>query len=209
MWNVLLSILTHLGMTSKFGSPQQLKHMLANYGKCAGLKCKKPKGVDNEECESSKHDSKKGASRKDQAEMPSFPDGDDYADESTSLFTNHLEHQESEMYTMTRICPKEDLMRIICVCLCESLLTLPKEVKSLRGRISKLESIIQVITLKTNRVEKEESLNKFGPLIEDLLKSTSEDEPDIKDRMLMDMFLVFSCLLIPLANQYTEIFLSI
>ncbi|GJT38341.1 hypothetical protein Tco_0938206 [Tanacetum coccineum] len=48
--------------------------------------------------------------------------------------------------------------------LCESLLTLPKEVKSLRGRIFKLESIIQiilyqkllVITLKTNRVEKEE-----------------------------------------------------
>nr|GEV49038.1 potassium channel KAT3-like [Tanacetum cinerariifolium] len=65
--------------------------------------------------------------------------------------------------------------------LCESLLTLPKEVKSLRGRIFKLKSIIHVITLKTNRVEKEESLNKFGPQIEDLLKSTSEDEPDIKD----------------------------
>ncbi|GJU68158.1 phospholipase-like protein [Tanacetum coccineum] len=65
--------------------------------------------------------------------------------------------------------------------LCESLLTLPKEVKSLRGRICKLESIIQVITLKTNRVEKEESLNKFGPQIEDLLKSTSEDELYIKD----------------------------
>nr|GEW64468.1 ribonuclease H-like domain-containing protein [Tanacetum cinerariifolium] len=54
--------------------------------------------------------------------------------------------------------------------LCEILLTLSKEVKSLRGRIFKLESIIQ-----------EESLNKFGPQIEDLLKSTSEDEPDIKD----------------------------
>ncbi|GJU71996.1 phospholipase-like protein [Tanacetum coccineum] len=65
--------------------------------------------------------------------------------------------------------------------LCESLLTLPKEVKSLRGRIFKLESIIQVITLKTNRDEKEESLNKFGLQIEDLLKSTSKDEPDIKD----------------------------
>ncbi|GJW56149.1 retrovirus-related pol polyprotein from transposon TNT 1-94 [Tanacetum coccineum] len=65
--------------------------------------------------------------------------------------------------------------------LCESLLTLPKEVKHLRGRISKLESIILVITLKTNRIEKDESLNKFGPQIEDLLKSTSEDEPYIKD----------------------------
>ncbi|GJR17101.1 phospholipase-like protein [Tanacetum coccineum] len=65
--------------------------------------------------------------------------------------------------------------------LCESLLKLPKEVKSLRGRIFKLESIIQVITLKTNRVEKKESLNKFGPQIKDLLKSTSEDEPDIRD----------------------------
>ncbi|GJR16753.1 hypothetical protein Tco_0965280 [Tanacetum coccineum] len=65
--------------------------------------------------------------------------------------------------------------------LCESLLTLSKEVKSLRGRVFKLESIIHVITLNTNRVEKEESLNKFGPQIEDLLKSTSEDEPDIID----------------------------
>nr|GEU35429.1 phospholipase-like protein [Tanacetum cinerariifolium] len=65
--------------------------------------------------------------------------------------------------------------------LCESLLTPLKEVKSLRGRIFKLESIIQVITLKTNRVKKEESLNKFGPQIEDLLKSTSEDEPNIID----------------------------
>ncbi|GJY40832.1 hypothetical protein Tco_0428102 [Tanacetum coccineum] len=36
-----------------------------------------------------------------EAEMPSFPDkdGDDYADESTSLFTNHLEHTESEFYS--------------------------------------------------------------------------------------------------------------
>nr|GEZ69388.1 phospholipase-like protein [Tanacetum cinerariifolium] len=63
--------------------------------------------------------------------------------------------------------------------LCESLLTLLKEVKSLRGRIFKLESIIQVITLKTNRVEKNESLNKICPQIENLLKSTSEDKPDI------------------------------
>nr|GFC03600.1 hypothetical protein [Tanacetum cinerariifolium] len=38
-----------------------------------------------------------------------------------------------------------------------------------------------MITLKTNRVEKEESLNKFGPQIGYLLKSTSEDESDIKD----------------------------
>ncbi|GJU35700.1 hypothetical protein Tco_1184054 [Tanacetum coccineum] len=71
--------------------------------------------------------------------------------------------------------------------LCESLLTLPKEVKRLIGRIFKLESIIQVITLKTNRVEKEESLNKFGPQIEYLLKSPSEDEPDIKDNISHDV----------------------
>ncbi|GJY84175.1 hypothetical protein Tco_0497551, partial [Tanacetum coccineum] len=44
-----------------------------------------------------------------------------------------------------------------------------------------------VITLKTNRVEKEESLNKFSPQIEDLLKSTSEDEPDIKDNTSQDV----------------------
>ncbi|GJX73367.1 phospholipase-like, aminotransferase-like mobile domain protein [Tanacetum coccineum] len=71
--------------------------------------------------------------------------------------------------------------------LCESLLTLPKEVKRLRGRIFKLESIIQVITLKTNRVELEESLKTFGPQIEFLLKSTSEDEPDIKDNTSQDV----------------------
>nr|GEV45023.1 putative reverse transcriptase domain-containing protein [Tanacetum cinerariifolium] len=44
-----------LGM--KFESQQQLKYMLANYGK-------KPKPVDNEECESSKQGSKKGVGRK-------------------------------------------------------------------------------------------------------------------------------------------------
>ncbi|GJY48945.1 RNA-directed DNA polymerase, eukaryota [Tanacetum coccineum] len=79
-----------LGM--RFESPQQLKHVLANYsvqhdyqlwymkndhnkilvfcgrdvseGKCVGLKGKKPKIVDNEECESSKQGSKKGDGRK-------------------------------------------------------------------------------------------------------------------------------------------------
>ncbi|GJT38995.1 phospholipase-like protein [Tanacetum coccineum] len=55
--------------------------------------------------------------------------------------------------------------------LCESLLTLPKEVKSLRGRIFKLESIIQMMIPKTNCVEKEETvLNGFCNL------SQSEDE---------------------------------
>nr|GEU65833.1 phospholipase-like, aminotransferase-like mobile domain protein [Tanacetum cinerariifolium] len=44
-----------------------------------------------------------------------------------------------------------------------------------------------VITCKTNRVEKEESLNKFDPQIEDLLKSTLEDEPDIKDNTSQDV----------------------
>ncbi|GJW21548.1 hypothetical protein Tco_0032170 [Tanacetum coccineum] len=79
-----------LGM--RFESPQQLKRMLANYGvqhgyqlwymqndhnkllvfygmdvsegKCAAFKGKKPKIVDNEECETSKHGSKKGDGRK-------------------------------------------------------------------------------------------------------------------------------------------------
>ncbi|GJS59793.1 hypothetical protein Tco_0654577 [Tanacetum coccineum] len=41
--------------------------------------------------------------------------------------------------------------------------------------------IDRVITLKTNRIEKDESLNKFVPQIEDLLKSISEDESGIKD----------------------------
>ncbi|GKE21408.1 hypothetical protein Tco_1432920 [Tanacetum coccineum] len=41
----------------RFKSPQQLKHMLVNYGK-------KSKIVDNEECESSRRDSKKGDGRK-------------------------------------------------------------------------------------------------------------------------------------------------
>nr|GFA11763.1 hypothetical protein [Tanacetum cinerariifolium] len=79
-----------LGM--RFESPQQLKHMLANYGvqhgyqlwymqndhnkllvfcgrdvsedKCVGLKGRKPKTVDNEECESSKQGSKNDDGRK-------------------------------------------------------------------------------------------------------------------------------------------------
>nr|GEV03022.1 hypothetical protein [Tanacetum cinerariifolium] len=79
-----------LGM--RFESPQQLKHMLANYGvqhgyqlwymqndhnkllafysrdvsqgKCVGLKGKKPKTVDDDECETSKQGSKKGDGRK-------------------------------------------------------------------------------------------------------------------------------------------------
>ncbi|GJY03569.1 hypothetical protein Tco_0369509 [Tanacetum coccineum] len=55
-----------------------------------------------------------------------------------------------------------------------------KEVKSLRGRIFRLESIIQVISLKSG-IEKEEGLKKFSPQIEDILESTSEDESDIKD----------------------------
>ncbi|GJW90737.1 hypothetical protein Tco_0168290 [Tanacetum coccineum] len=41
-----------------------------------------------------------------------------------------------------------------------------------------------VITLKTNCIEKDESLNIFVPQIEDFLKSTLEDEPDIKDIIL-------------------------
>nr|GEW05326.1 hypothetical protein [Tanacetum cinerariifolium] len=62
-----------LGMM--FESPQQLKHMLANYdvsqGKCAGLKVKKPKTVDDDECETSKQGSKKGNGRKALNEIPS------------------------------------------------------------------------------------------------------------------------------------------
>ncbi|GJV00398.1 hypothetical protein Tco_1329668 [Tanacetum coccineum] len=48
--------------------------------------------------------------------------------------------------------------------ICESLLTLPKAVKSLRGRIFKLESIIQVSLYPTCGVEKEETLKKVGLL---------------------------------------------
>ncbi|GJT54929.1 phospholipase-like, aminotransferase-like mobile domain protein [Tanacetum coccineum] len=59
-------------------------------------------------------------------------------------------------------------------CICETLLTLPKEVKSLRGRIHKLESIIQSTFYPSRVVEKQETL-KID------LQSTSEDEPDIKD----------------------------
>ncbi|GKB90909.1 phospholipase-like protein [Tanacetum coccineum] len=65
--------------------------------------------------------------------------------------------------------------------LCQCLLTLPKETKRLRGRIFKLESIIQDMTLKGNCFEKEERFKKFSPKNEDLSHSTSEDEPDNKD----------------------------
>nr|GEX48320.1 phospholipase-like, aminotransferase-like mobile domain protein [Tanacetum cinerariifolium] len=64
--------------------------------------------------------------------------------------------------------------------ICESLLTLPKEIKSLRGHIFKLESIIQVITLKRDSIQKDEKLKKFVQK-EDLLQDTSEDESDNKD----------------------------
>ncbi|GKA30728.1 hypothetical protein Tco_0717033 [Tanacetum coccineum] len=66
-------------------------------------------------------------------------------------------------------------------CICETLLTLPKEVKSLRGRIHKLESIIQSTFYPSRVVEKQETLKKVVPQIEDYLQSTSEDESDIKD----------------------------
>ncbi|GKA05394.1 phospholipase-like, aminotransferase-like mobile domain protein [Tanacetum coccineum] len=66
-------------------------------------------------------------------------------------------------------------------CICETLLTLPKEVKSLRGRIHKLESIIQSTFYPSRVVEKQEALKKVVPQIEDYLQSTSEDEPNIKD----------------------------
>ncbi|GKB81796.1 hypothetical protein Tco_0948691 [Tanacetum coccineum] len=66
-------------------------------------------------------------------------------------------------------------------CICETLLTLPKEVKSLRGRIHKLKSIIQSTFYPSRVVEKQETLKKVVPQIEDYLQSTSEDEPDIKD----------------------------
>ncbi|GKC11206.1 hypothetical protein Tco_1007988, partial [Tanacetum coccineum] len=65
--------------------------------------------------------------------------------------------------------------------LCQCLLTLPKETKRLRGRIFKLESIIQDMTLKGNCFEKEERFKKFSPKNEDLSHSTSEDEPKNKD----------------------------
>ncbi|GKA61644.1 hypothetical protein Tco_0761163 [Tanacetum coccineum] len=64
--------------------------------------------------------------------------------------------------------------------ICESLLTPSKEVTRLRGRIFKLETIIQVITLKIDCVQKEEKLKKFLQK-EELLQDTSEDEPDNKD----------------------------
>nr|GEU96274.1 phospholipase-like protein [Tanacetum cinerariifolium] len=66
-------------------------------------------------------------------------------------------------------------------CICETFLTLLKEVKSLRGRIHKLESIIQSIFYPSRVVEKQETLKKVVSQIEDYLQSTSEDEPDIQD----------------------------
>nr|GEX27282.1 phospholipase-like, aminotransferase-like mobile domain protein [Tanacetum cinerariifolium] len=57
----------------------------------------------------------------------------------------------------------------------------PWEVKSLRGRIHKLESIIQSTFYPSRVVEKQKTLKKFVPQSEDYLQSTSEDEPDIKD----------------------------
>ncbi|GJY96604.1 phospholipase-like, aminotransferase-like mobile domain protein, partial [Tanacetum coccineum] len=65
--------------------------------------------------------------------------------------------------------------------ICKTLLTLPKEVKSLRGRIFKLKSIIQASLYPTRGFGKEETLKKVGPQIEDFLQTTSEDEPNIKD----------------------------
>ncbi|GJS44167.1 phospholipase-like, aminotransferase-like mobile domain protein [Tanacetum coccineum] len=47
-------------------------------------------------------------------------------------------------------------------CICETLLTLPKEVKSLRGRIHKLESIIQSSFYPSRVVKKEARLNKIA-----------------------------------------------
>nr|GEW65829.1 phospholipase-like protein [Tanacetum cinerariifolium] len=61
-------------------------------------------------------------------------------------------------------------------CICESFLTLPKEDKSLRGRIHKLESIIQSTLYPSRVVEKQETLQKVIPQVEDYLQSTSEDE---------------------------------
>nr|GEY89612.1 retrovirus-related Pol polyprotein from transposon TNT 1-94 [Tanacetum cinerariifolium] len=66
-------------------------------------------------------------------------------------------------------------------CICQTLLTLLKEVKSLRGRIHKLESIIQSTFYPSRVVEKQETLKKVVPRIEDYLQSTLEDELDIKD----------------------------
>nr|GEW86060.1 phospholipase-like, aminotransferase-like mobile domain protein [Tanacetum cinerariifolium] len=66
-------------------------------------------------------------------------------------------------------------------CICETLLTLSKVVKSLEGRIYKLESIIQSTFYPSRVVEKKETLKKVFPKIEDYLQSTSKDEPDLKD----------------------------
>ncbi|GJW78468.1 hypothetical protein Tco_0140150 [Tanacetum coccineum] len=65
--------------------------------------------------------------------------------------------------------------------ICETLLTLPKEVKSFKGRIIKLESIIHSSLYPGKGFGKEETLKKVGPQIKDFLQTTSEDEPDIKD----------------------------
>nr|GFA43868.1 hypothetical protein [Tanacetum cinerariifolium] len=75
------------------------------------------------------------------------------------------------------------LIDLVCYLeyICETLLTLPKEVKSLRGHNQKLKSIIQSTFYPSCVVQKQETLKKVVPQIEDYLQSTSEDEPDIKD----------------------------
>nr|GEU45748.1 hypothetical protein [Tanacetum cinerariifolium] len=67
-------------------------------------------------------------------------------------------------------------------CICETLLTLPKEVKSLRGRIHKLEIIIQSTFYPLRVFKKQETLKIDVPQIKYYLQSTSEDEPCIKDQ---------------------------
>ncbi|GKA60461.1 hypothetical protein Tco_0759868, partial [Tanacetum coccineum] len=53
--------------------------------------------------------------------------------------------------------------------ICETLLKLPIEAKSLRGCIFKLESIIQASLYPTRGFGKEETLKKVGPQIKDFL----------------------------------------
>ncbi|GKD29632.1 hypothetical protein Tco_1240410 [Tanacetum coccineum] len=90
--------------------------------------------------------------------------------------------------------------------ICERLLRLPKEVKSLRGCIFKLETLIQAITLKRDGVQKKEKLKRFFQK-EDLLQDTSEEEPDNKDDTSPEN--TYSCRRIPLGNQPSEMSLSI
>ncbi|GKD51029.1 hypothetical protein Tco_1280005 [Tanacetum coccineum] len=101
--------------------------------------------------------------------------------------------------------------------ICESLLRLPKEVKSLRGCIFKLETLIQVwfvqtlfllqaITLKRDGVQKKEKLKKFFQK-EDLLHDTSEEEPNNKDDTSPEN--TYSSQRIPLGSQPSKMSLSI